>query len=176
MRRRRTLFVDSDILVVGGGMSGCGAKGPQGEAFPWDTAPRYLLRDRDASYGQTFRDRVEAMAIKEVVTQRDHPGRAGRLGFNETGRRLCCAKLSSTKLAQRRSRGRTNRDRQRHLLPARSGGHRVPLAPSLAQRNYERYLALARAEALIGNTVGAENYYQHAEHYFRSMSSDPEAT
>ena len=21
------------------------------EAFPWDTAPRYLLRDRDASYG-----------------------------------------------------------------------------------------------------------------------------
>jgi len=35
-------------------------------------------------------------------------------------------------------------------------------------------LALARAEALIGNTVGAENYYQHAEHYFRSMSSDAE--
>jgi hypothetical protein len=36
-----------------------------------------------------------------------------------------------------------------------------------AQRNYERYLALARAEALSGNTVGAENYYQHADHYFR---------
>jgi hypothetical protein len=42
-----------------------------------------------------------------------------------------------------------------------------------AQRNYERYLVLARAEALIGNTVGAENYYQHAEHYYRSMSSEP---
>ena len=41
-----------------------------------------------------------------------------------------------------------------------------------AQRNYERYLALAQAEAQIGNIVGAENYYQHAEHYFRSMSSD----
>ena len=38
------------------------------EAFPWDTAPRYLLRDRDASYGQTFRDRVEAMGVEEVVT------------------------------------------------------------------------------------------------------------
>ena len=38
------------------------------EAFPWDTAPRYLLRDRDASYGQDFRDRVEAMGIAEVVT------------------------------------------------------------------------------------------------------------
>ena len=43
------------------------------EAFPWDTAPRYLLRDRDAAYGQTFRDRVEAMAIKEVVTAARSP-------------------------------------------------------------------------------------------------------
>src|SRR6266508_4890417 len=38
------------------------------EAFPWDTAPRYLLRDRDASYGSAFRNRVQAMGIKEVVT------------------------------------------------------------------------------------------------------------
>ena len=36
-------------------------------------------------------------------------------------------------------------------------------------------MALARAESLSGNTVGAENYYQHAEHYYREMSSDPEA-
>ena len=45
-----------------------------------------------------------------------------------------------------------------------------------AQRNYEQYLVLARVEAQNGNTVGAENYYQYAEHYFRSMSSDPEGT
>ncbi len=38
------------------------------EAFPWDTAPRYLLRDRDASYGPRFRRRVQAMGIDEVVT------------------------------------------------------------------------------------------------------------
>src|SRR5271165_3255230 len=38
------------------------------EAFPWDTAPRYLLRDRDASYGSDFCKRVEAMGITEVVT------------------------------------------------------------------------------------------------------------
>jgi Domain of unknown function (DUF4167) len=47
---------------------------------------------------------------------------------------------------------------------------------SNAQRNYERYLALARAEAQTGNTVGAENYYQYAEHYFRSMPSESEGT
>jgi hypothetical protein len=45
-----------------------------------------------------------------------------------------------------------------------------------AQRSYERYLALAQTEAQNGNLVGAENYYQHAEHYFRSMSSDREST
>ena len=38
------------------------------EAFPWDTAPRYLLRDRDASYGGYFRKRIEVMGIKDVVT------------------------------------------------------------------------------------------------------------
>jgi len=38
------------------------------EAFPWDTAPRYLLRDRDASYGAHFRNRVAAMEITEVLT------------------------------------------------------------------------------------------------------------
>ena len=48
----------------------------------------------------------------------------------------------------------------------------APAETRSAQRNYERYLALARAEAQNGNTVAAENYYQHAEHYFRSMSSD----
>ena len=38
------------------------------EAFPWETAPRYLLRDRDKSYGLAFRDRVKAMGIEEVLT------------------------------------------------------------------------------------------------------------
>ncbi len=38
------------------------------EAFPWDTAPRYLLRDRDTSYGDRFQKRVRVMGITEVVT------------------------------------------------------------------------------------------------------------
>ena len=53
--------------------------------------------------------------------------------------------------------------------PEQNGSHN-------ARRNDERYLALAQAEAQSGNTVAAENYYQHAEHYFRSMSSDRGAT
>ena len=36
------------------------------EAFPWDTAPRYLLRDRDSIYSSIFQDRVDHMGIEEV--------------------------------------------------------------------------------------------------------------
>jgi hypothetical protein len=36
------------------------------DAFPWDNAPRYLLRDRDGIYGDLFQQRVKHMDIEEV--------------------------------------------------------------------------------------------------------------
>ena len=53
-----------------------------------------------------------------------------------------------------------------------NGDHPNTHGAGSAQRSYERYLALAKEEARSGNVVGAENYYQHAEHYYRSMSRD----
>ena len=38
------------------------------EAFPWDSAPRYVIRDRDSVYGALVRARIKAMGIEEVVT------------------------------------------------------------------------------------------------------------
>jgi len=38
------------------------------EAFPWDTAPRYLLRDRDRIFGADFSKQVQDMAIQEVLS------------------------------------------------------------------------------------------------------------
>jgi transposase InsO family protein len=38
------------------------------EAFPWDTAPRYLLRDRDRIFGQDFVSQVRAMGVKQVLS------------------------------------------------------------------------------------------------------------
>jgi hypothetical protein len=38
------------------------------QAFPWETAPRYLLRDRDGIYGDAFRMQEESMDIIEVLT------------------------------------------------------------------------------------------------------------
>ena len=65
--------------------------------------------------------------------------------------------------------GRSKRWSSNAARPESKGSHN-------AQRNYERYMALAQAEAQAGDRVAAENYYQHAEHYFRSMSSDQGAT
>jgi transposase InsO family protein len=38
------------------------------QAFPWDSAPRYLLRDRDGIFGREFAEQVKAMGIKEVLS------------------------------------------------------------------------------------------------------------
>ena len=38
------------------------------EAFPFDTAPRYLLRDGDGIYGERVRRRIDSLGIDEVVT------------------------------------------------------------------------------------------------------------
>lgn len=38
------------------------------EAFPLDGAPQYLIRDRDASYGQVYLNRLSAMGIRDRPT------------------------------------------------------------------------------------------------------------
>src|SRR4029450_11293976 len=43
------------------------------EAFPWETVPRYVLRDRDAVYGVAFSSRVQTMGIHEVKTAAGSP-------------------------------------------------------------------------------------------------------
>jgi transposase len=43
------------------------------EAFPDDTAPRWLLRDRDAIYGGRFRRRIAGMGIREVISAPSSP-------------------------------------------------------------------------------------------------------
>jgi hypothetical protein len=44
-----------------------------------------------------------------------------------------------------------------------------------AYQVFERYLALAREAQTSGDRVAAENFFQHAEHYFRVMNANGEA-
>ena len=41
-----------------------------------------------------------------------------------------------------------------------------------AYQVFERYVALAREAQSSGDRVAAENFYQHAEHYFRIMNAN----
>jgi putative transposase len=43
------------------------------QAFPWNSAPRYLLRDRDCTYGDAFRRQVADLHITEVLTAPGSP-------------------------------------------------------------------------------------------------------
>ena len=47
------------------------------EAFPWDSAPRYMLRDRDGSYGEEFSQAARVLGIREVLTAPRSPWQNG---------------------------------------------------------------------------------------------------
>jgi transposase InsO family protein len=49
------------------------------EAFPWDQAPRYLLRDRDRSYGAIVHRRLQAMGIRDHPTAPRSPWQNGHV-------------------------------------------------------------------------------------------------
>ncbi|MGN7772566.1 DUF4167 domain-containing protein [Phyllobacterium ifriqiyense] len=51
-------------------------------------------------------------------------------------------------------------------LPRNQSSHNQ--SPKLS---YESYLSQAQAAARSGNLVDAENFYQHAEHYFRILKN-----
>jgi transposase InsO family protein len=50
------------------------------EAFPWNEAPRYLIRDRDQIYGAVVMRRIRAMGIRDKPTA---PGSPWQNGFAE---------------------------------------------------------------------------------------------
>jgi transposase InsO family protein len=60
------------------------------EAFPWASAPSYLVRDNDRTYGYVFTTRVRAMGIRDRPIS---PGSPWQNGFAErligTLRREC---------------------------------------------------------------------------------------
>src|SRR6185437_6833090 len=65
-----------------------------------------------------------------------------------------------------------NRPRMPHRIQTfDSNGPNVKIRGN-AYQVFERYLSLAREAQTSGDRVAAENFYQHAEHYFRVMNAD----
>ena len=47
------------------------------EAFPWDSAPKYLIRDNDRAFGVAFKARIRAMGIRDRPTAYRSPWQNG---------------------------------------------------------------------------------------------------
>ena len=47
------------------------------EAFPWNEAPDYLIRDRDGAYGRAVTSRLAAMGIRDHLTAARSPWQNG---------------------------------------------------------------------------------------------------
>ena len=73
----------------------------------------------------------------------------------------------------RRSRGRGSGKRQQRNNSVDSHGPEVRVRGT-AQQVHDKYLTLARDATSSGDRIGAENYYQHAEHYYRIIAVQQE--
>ncbi|MHC1550931.1 DUF4167 domain-containing protein [Phyllobacterium sp. K27] len=63
-------------------------------------------------------------------------------------------------------------DKNNNIRSLRKNRSQLPLAGNRSSKlNYESYLGQAQAAARSGNLVEAENFYQHAEHYFRILNN-----
>jgi len=49
------------------------------DAFPWDEAPRHLIRDRDGEFGPAFTRRIRAMGIRDHPTVARSPWQNGHV-------------------------------------------------------------------------------------------------
>jgi hypothetical protein len=80
---------------------------------------------------------------------------------------------------KQRSRGRNNNGGGKKHMPSRnqtydSNGPDIRIRGN-AHQVLEKYLTMARDAASQGDRIAAENYYQHAEHYFRVINSQNQA-
>lgn len=76
----------------------------------------------------------------------------------------------NTKRSRGRGSGRRNNVPTRHQT-VDSNGPSVRIRGSAFQV-HEKYLTMARDAATAGDRIAAENYQQHAEHYFRIINAD----
>ena len=74
----------------------------------------------------------------------------------------------------KRSRGRGRRPQNSHNRSFDSAGPDVKIRGTASQV-YEKYLQLARDANSSGDRIQAENYHQHAEHYFRIVQASQAA-
>ena len=88
------------------------------DAFPWDEAPRHLLRDRDGAFGPAYTRRIRAMRIRDHPTAPRSPWQNGHV---ERAHRIDSARKPRSPDRVRRSAAASRAEELRFLL--QSGPH-----------------------------------------------------
>jgi hypothetical protein len=122
---------------------------------------------------QNHSDRGRAVVKMERDCQDDIAVFASHSGVSET---ITGLELMRSGPNNRRPRGRGNPGRGNNNRPQRnnnvdSNGPDVKVRGT-AQQVVDKYQTLAREAFTAGDPVRAENYYQHAEHYYRVLSAN----
>jgi hypothetical protein len=97
------------------------------EAFPWNTAPRYLIRDNDGAYGQAFTNRVRAMGIRDrPIAPRSKPRNVSSARSRRSAKaRRCFASNARSRKAKSVSRGSAQQSRQLQVAPVPTSRERI---------------------------------------------------
>ena len=135
------------------------------EAWPWDTAPRFVIRDRDRTYGSDPRRTAQQMAVEEVLTAPRTPWQnpfvervigslrasastTSSCGTNARYAATCSATSSTTTSGARTS-------RWTRMPPSRGSLNRQPAARSFESRTSADCITImnaARPDRRLGTT------------------------
>lgn len=76
---------------------------------------------------------------------------------------------SSNRRGRARSGGKRSQGPRNRNYQSGGGGDKVR---GSAQQVLDKYMAMARDAATVGDRIAAEGFYQHAEHYYRVLNAD----
>jgi Domain of unknown function (DUF4167) len=145
--------------------------------FPWDASRRRQLLRRSSHNKLLHPNSLTANSERcchSRAKERTIGGELAKLGYPVNPNAMDGMRSGP----DRRPRGRFNATRPIHPQPRApqhnktfdSNGPNVRVRGT-AHQIFERYVALAREATASGDSVAAENYYQHAEHYFRAANA-----
>jgi transposase InsO family protein len=121
------------------------------EAFPWASAPAYLVRDNDRAYGHVFRSRVRAMGIRDRPIS---PGSPWQNGYAErligTLRRECLDQMLIFGEAQ-----------LRRILSAYAAYYNQARTHLALQKDAPLHRAVQRSGAIVAIPILAGLHHQY---------------
>jgi transposase InsO family protein len=121
------------------------------EAFPWTSAPTYLVRDNDRAYGHVFTSRVRAMGIRDRLIS---PGSPWQNGYAErligTLRRECLDQMVIFSEAH-----------LRRILSAYATYYNQARTHLALQKDAPLHRAVQRSGAIVGIPILAGLHHQY---------------